>query len=98
MRSYLSKVIGTKCNVTVNRRKRSVVAGICTHGLLRALDEARFLLAWLTRHVQSAPAMAQDHARMPAAGAAWMAERPCSASPSRLGLGRPGSRRPSGTF
>ena len=99
MRNYTNTITGTKCNVSANGRKRSVVTVVYTQGLLRALDDARFLLAWLLRPVLAAHAVVQRHAVTVAAGATAMSEPGCSGSlPSRMGLGGPGSRLPSGRF
>lgn len=98
MRSSISTTIGTKCNVSVNDRKRGVVAVVYTQGLLCALD-ARLLLAWLIRPVLAAHAVVQRHAATVAAGATATPERSCSGvMPSRLGLVGPGSGLPSGVF
>ena len=100
MRSVISTIIGTRCHGSVNRRNRSVVAGTYVLGSLRALEDARFLLAWLTRHVQAAVAAVQKRlAKSAAPCVMWAPEPACSGvAASRLGLGGPGSGIPSGRF
>ena len=104
MRSFISTVVGTKGNVSVGRRNRSIVTGTYVLGSLRALFDAlldaRFLLAWLTRHVQAALAVADKrHAQAAARGVMWAPEPTCSGvATSRSGLGGPGSGIPSGRF
>jgi hypothetical protein len=112
MRSFTSTIIGTRGNVSVGRRNRRVVAGTYVLGSLHApfsallnaqpdaqLD-ARFLLAWLTRHVQAAwAALAKRPAQPAARRAMWAPEPACSGvATSRSGLGGPGSGIPSGRF
>lgn len=100
MRSFISTIIGTRCHVSVGRRNRSVVTGTYVLGTLRALDDARFLLAWLTRHVKAALAVVQQRLAKPAAPRVmWASEPACSGvATSRSGLGGPGSGIPSGRF
>ena len=100
MRSFISTVIGTKGNVSVGRRNRSIVTGTYVLGVLRALEDVRFLLAWLTRHVQAALAVVDNrHAKPAAHGVMWAPEPTCSGvATSRSGLGGPGSGIPSGRF
>ena len=108
MRSFISTIIGTRCNVSVGGRNRSVVTGTYVLGSLRtlfdalfdALLDARFLLAWLTRHAQAAVAVVQKRYAKPAAARVmWAPEPTCSGvAASRSGLGGPGSGIPSGRF
>lgn len=104
MRSFISTIIGTRCHVSVGRRNRSVVTGTYVLGSLRALFDAlldaRFLLAWLTRHVKAALAVVQQRLAKPAAPRVmWASEPACSGvATSRSGLGGPGSGIPSGRF
>ena len=97
MRSFMNTVTGTKSHVSANCRKRSVVVAVDTHGLLCALHDARFLLAWLTRYVQAARMVVQRHRLEPvAAGAMGMSEPAGSViTPSRF---RPGWTRVRDTF
>lgn len=98
MRNQIHAIAGN-CRVSAYSRKRSVVAGTVTRRLLCALDDVRFLLAWLSRPVQAALQVLKQHFAPAAVGAMACFEPTGSgARPSRQGMGEPGSGIPSGGF
>lgn len=100
MRNQIHAIAGKNCRVSAYSRKRSVVAGTVTRGMLCALEDVRFLLAWLSRPVQAALQVLKQHLA-PAAAGAMACSEPTAGSGARSlrqGMGEPGSGIPSGGF